>query len=508
MSSISRNVTAWLEETCRRYPDHCALHDDTGTLTYAEYRRTALALARRIAGLGIRAAPAAVYLEKSIRMLPVFFGIAYSGNFYSPIDPGLPPARIEKMLAILQPQLVVTSADRKSELAHAGYSGDILCIEDIVPAADDADAVLPMQESIGGEDLLYVLFTSGSTGVPKGVAITHRSVINYIDWGASAFSFSADDRIGNQSPFYFDNSILDIYGAVRAGASLYLIPPHLFAQPVPLLAYLRDHRISSIFWVPSALLGPAKLRAFKSVDLSATLRRVLFCGEVMPAKQLNAWRRYLPDVCYANLYGPTEITDACTCYHISRDIAETEPVPIGKPIDNVEVILVADDGHVVTEPDTAGELCVLGVCLSPGYYRNPEKTAESFVPDPRNSGRLMYKTGDLAKYNADGDLIYISRKDFQIKHLGHRIELGELETVADALPGVARSCAVYHADRRKLGLVLECEPGCAPDISRVERALIEQLPRYMVPNKILIIDNMPINSNGKIDRLALTELFS
>ncbi|HJJ36001.1 MAG TPA: AMP-binding protein, partial [Methanocorpusculum sp.] len=199
-----------------------------------------------------------------------------------------------------------------------------------------------------------------------------------------------------------------------------------------------------------------------------------------------------------------ELTDACTCYLVDRAFSDTEPLPIGKPIDNVEIILLDDAGKPVPEGEQ-GEIGVQGICLSPGYYHDPEKTAQAFVESPVRKGARIYKTGDLARYNERGELMYLSRKDYQIKHLGRRIELGELETIADSLPAVARSCALYHHERHKIFLVVELESGTDTAVQDIMARLSAELPKYMVPNKILIIDKMPINSNGKIDRSALKE---
>ncbi|MDO5846864.1 MAG: amino acid adenylation domain-containing protein [Methanocorpusculum sp.] len=499
---MTKNITEWLDKTAARFPEGLALHDEQEELTYQEYRIKALGIARSIIEKNIRHEPVIVYLEKGVNIPVSFFGIAYSGNFYSPVDTALPKARVSVMLSVLQPKLAITRRSLSWVLDDAGYRGERLFIEDICPAEDDEAVVASVLSGAGGEDLLYVLFTSGSTGIPKGVSITHRSVINYIEWADSVFSFTERDSFGNQAPFYFDNSILDIYCAAKSGATLYIIPKHLFAQPVPLLSYLKEHRITTIFWVPSALIVPAKLHAFRNVDLTSCLKRVLFCGEVMPARQLSLWRAYLPDVCYANLYGPTEITDACAYYIIDREFADYEPVPIGKPIRGVEMYLITEeDGKIRrVSKGASGEICVAGVCLSPGYYQNPEKTREVFVPNPFGSG-LMYKTGDIGRYNARGELEYLSRKDFQIKHLGHRIELGEIETAADSVAGVSRSCALYDAVRHKI--VLFAETGISS--SFIEESLAHLLPAYMMPSKIIIMDEIPINCNGKIDRTLLQE---
>lgn len=500
---MPESVTAWLDYAAQTYPDKSALHDETGELTYKEYRAEALALAREIIKRNLKQTPVAVYLEKGIHVLTSFFGIAYSRNCYSPFDTALPKTRIARMLSVLNPALVITKQALAPSFTEAGYTGEYLFIDGINPSADDEAFVSSLKNEYASEDLLYILFTSGSTGIPKGVSITHRSVINYIDWTCRTFSFCETDSFANQAPFYFDNSILDIYCSVKSGAELFITPSNLFAQPVPLLNYLKEHRITTIFWVPSALVVPAKLKAFRNVDVSAFLKRVLFCGEVMPTRQLNIWRSYLPNVCYANLYGPTEITDACTFYIVNRNFSDTEPIPIGKPIDNVEILLLNEVNGELCEAaeGEAGEICVSGVCLSPGYYHNPEKTAEVFVEYPNGSGKIIYKTGDLARLNSDGDLLYLSRKDFQIKHLGHRIELGEIEAAADSLPDVSLSCALYDEVKHKIYLFAES----SITAEKCEEYLKGLLPEYMLPSKIIIMDKIPINCNGKIDRASLKE---
>ncbi|HJJ47113.1 MAG TPA: amino acid adenylation domain-containing protein [Methanocorpusculum sp.] len=418
--------------------------------------------------------------------------MAYSGCFYTPIDLEMPIARMRKILENLQPELVITKKTLKNQFAETGFAGQYLFYEDIAEREKDAECVSKIPKD--AENLLYVLYTSGSTGVPKGVEITHRSVINYIDWVTETFQITKNDSFGNQAPFFFDNSILDIYSTLKTGAVLHIIPKNLFSQPVPLLKYLKEKNITTIFWVPSALTVVAKLNALKNVDLSCTLKRVLFCGEVMPNKQLNYWRRYLPEVQYANLYGPTEITDACICYIVDRPFDDAEPLPIGNAISNVEILLLEGDKEV-----QKGEICVKGACLSRGYYRNPKKTAEVFVPNPTNPDEIIYRTGDLGQYNEKGELLYLGRKDCQIKHRGHRIELGEIETAASSQKGVASCCCLYDEKQQKIVLFLE---GDAKE-KHVEDGMKTLLPHYMMPNKIIILKKMPINSNGKTNRMKL-----
>lgn len=500
---MQTNVLEWLEQTAARLPEKTALCDTEEKLTYKQYHDKSVGIARRILDCGlVGQEPVVVYLEKSAKVLVSFMGIAYSGNFYSPIDVDMPKQRVNKILEVLNPKLVITTDSLRDKFEEFEFSGNYLIYDEIEAKSEDA-LVRQAMDGIIDTNLLYVLFTSGSTGVPKGVCITHRSVIDYIDWVTGTFAITDADTFGNQAPFYFDNSILDIYSAMKTGAAIYIIPERLFSQPVRLLEFLKDNNVSTIFWVPSALMIISKLKAFRNVDVSDTLKRVLFCGEVMPNKQLNIWRKHLPDVVYANLYGPTEITDACTCYIVDREFSDEEPLPIGFPMKNTEILVLDENDCLVTEPNMTGELCVRGTGLAMGYYNNPEKTKEAFVQNPLNAAydEKIYRTGDLVQYNQYRELIYLSRKDFQIKHKGHRIELGEIETAVSSLAGVTMCCCLYDVEKNRIVLFLD------KDMKKdeVNAQLKALLPEYMLPGKILYMKELPLNSNGKIDRVKLRE---
>ena len=498
------NVTEWLDKTAECFPQKVAIYDNEGQYHFGEFRKKALAIAREIiVTTAAKKCPIVIYLKKSAKVLVSFAATAYSGNFYSPIDIDMPESRIRKIIDVLQPEVVITDRALQSRFKEFGFSGTYIIYEDIEPEETDFDIVKATQSKIVDTDLLYVLFTSGSTGTPKGVSITHRSVIDYIDWVTDTFGITERDSFGNQAPFYFDNSILDIYCMMKTGASLYIIPQELFPQPVPLLEYLKSNKINSIFWVPSALIIVSKLKAFRNVDLVGILERVLFCGEVMPNKQLNIWRSYLPDCVYANLYGPTEITDACTYYIVDREFSDDESLPIGIPMKNTEILILDENDKLVTEPEQIGELCVRGTSLAVGYYNNPEKTKQAFVQNPLQSAyeERIYRTGDLVKYNVQHEIIYLSRKDFQIKHMGHRIELGEIETAVSSLGGISMCCCLYDEKRSRIVLFLEEE------ISKdsLDVKLKELIPEYMMPKKIIYVEKIPLNANGKVDRVKLKE---
>ena len=502
---MKNSVLSWLDETAKRLPNKLALQDISGNITYQEYRSKSLAIAYKIVELnkGEMKKPVVVYLEKGKEVLVSFMGVAYSGCFYSPIDTEMPQSRVDKILEVLKPEIVITTNKLKTNFEKFNFYGSYIIYEETICSEEDETAVKPYTEKIIDTDLLYVLFTSGSTGVPKGVSICHRSVIDYTDWVTETFNITQKDTFGNQAPFYFDNSILDIYSCMKTGATLNIIPKKLFFQPVPLLEYIKYNKINTIFWVPSALIVVSKLKAFRNVDLSDTLKRVLFCGEVMPNKQLNIWRKFLPNVTYANLYGPTEITDACTYYIVDREFSDDEPLPIGIPMSNTDILVLNDEDKLVTD-DEVGELCVRGTSLAMGYYNNPEKTRSAFVQNPLNKAvpEIIYRTGDLVRYNEYREIIYISRKDFQIKHLGHRIELGEIETAISSLEEVTLNCCLYDEKNQKIVLFVDAQV----DRDYIKDRIEKLVPEYMIPGKVIYLENMPINANGKIDRIKLKEL--
>lgn len=500
---MQSNVMEWLEHSAAIMPEKMALLDELEQINYKEYHDKSMGLAKAVieTGYGTKK-PVVVYIEKSVKVLVSFMAVAYSGNFYSPIDTEMPVARVNKILEVLKSGLVITTKKLADRFRKFNYNGRFLYYEEI-EEKESSEKVREVMHSIIDTDLLYVLFTSGSTGVPKGVCITHGNVIDYIDWVTETFEITKEDSFGNQAPFYFDNSILDIYSTMKTGASLYIIPQKLFSQPVLLLEYLKEHKINTIFWVPSALIVVSKLKALKNVDMSNVLKRVLFCGEVMPNRQLNIWREFLPDAVYANLYGPTEITDACTFYIVDRAFEDDEPLPIGVPMRNTDILVLDEENHLVLDEGIVGELCVRGTGLAKGYYRNKEKTQEVFVQNPLNDTyeEKIYRTGDLVKYNNRHELIYLSRKDFQIKHMGHRIELGEIETAVSALPEVSLCCCLYDEKRNRIVLFIDREM----KKDEINERLKTMIPEYMLPGKVVVKEEMPMNANGKIDRVRLRE---
>lgn len=498
-----KNVIAYLEQAAVNYPEKIGFYDELENCTFSGMVRKAKKIGTQIIQQlqGKRNKPIAVYMDKSVACLGVFFGIVYSGNFYVPIDVKSPVERVNKIFEALHPELIFTQG-KYLELVGSSWGQYLAMVEH----EDTMIEELQIQQSLERQldvDPLYVLFTSGSTGVPKGVVVSHRSVIDYVEWLTDFFHFDEHIIFGNQAPFHFDNSVLDIYSTIRNGAALYIIPEKLFAFPARLLDYLGMHRINTIFWVPSALIGVANANVLKE-GMDIALRKVLFCGEVMPNRQLNMWREALPDVMYANLYGPTEITDVCSCYVVDRKFEDNEPLPIGRACNNMEILLFNEQDELCKGQEI-GEICVRGTGLAYGYYANDDSTKAVFIQNPLNPEwrDLVYRTGDLAYYNKYGELEYVGRKDYQIKHNGYRIELGEIEQAAYGIEGIGRACAIYGEQSKKI-ILFYTASGIGE--KNVYAQLKNKLPPYMLPAKLVAMDCFALNANGKIDRKYLKKL--
>lgn len=398
---MKNSCVFYLEETARQYPTKVAVRDEHDSYTFGQLRADARAIAACMEARlrTSEPSPIAVYLPKSCACIVSFAAILYSGNIYVPMDVKMPLTRAEKIFENLSPALVLTKRAHVEALEQIGIRAEnILCIDEM-QETDDGAAPCGYLSAVD-TDPAYIIYTSGSTGVPKGVTVAHRGVLDYIDWARETYQVTSEDVLGSQSPFYFDNSTLDIYLCFSTGATLDIIPEVAFAFPVKLVRYLEEKKITSMFAVPSVLIQVANMDALSAVQ-KLSLKRVLFAGEVMPNKQLNYWRKHLPDTLFSNLYGPTEITVDCTYYIVDRAFRDDEPLPIGIPCRNSDVFLLDEEDHLVTEPGKRGELCVRGSSLALGYWNNPEKTAAAFTQNPLQAHypERIYRTGDLAAWS-------------------------------------------------------------------------------------------------------------
>ena len=507
VSSTVKNVTnvlEYLEASAERFPDKLAYVDMEGSYTFSEILDVSKRVGSFLADRVRKGTPVAVYMEKSIQQIAVFFGVAYAGAFYSPLDVQMPAQRVKLILDTLETTCMVVDRKTAQQAREIGFSGELLLFDEISAAPVREEILRTIRRGAIDADPLYAIFTSGSTGVPKGVLTSQRSAVNFTEWYCAAFDFSEEEVFGNQTPFYFDASVKDIYATIKTGATMYIVPKSLFSFPIKLIQFLNDRKINCIDWVPSALCIIVNFKTFEKVK-PAYLKKVMFLGEVMPTKQFNMWRRALPDIQYANLYGPTEATGDCTYYKVERELLDTEPIPIGYACENSDVLILNEQNQPVG-PDEVGEICVRGVSLALGYYNNPEKTDAAFVQNPlqKHYRELLYRTGDLGKYNQYGEILYVARKDFQIKHMGHRIELGEIETALSSVGGIRRVCCLYDQTTEKIVAVYEGDVDRTAIIDAIKNAI----PKYMIPNIYHQVETMPTNMNGKIDRVQLKEAYA
>ena len=497
-------------------------------MTYEELERASNRLARLLkqAGCG-RGDRVALLLPKSLQAIVGILASLKADCMYVPIDTSSPTARVSRILQSCESRCILaagSTATLLDDLLLDGSAGAarVIWTEHGRPEGGPEDAWnldharelsdLPVASENSDTDGAHILFTSGSTGIPKGVVITHSNVAHFVDWAVEYFGTSPSDRISGHPPLHFDLSTYDIYGTLGSGAELHLAPPELNLLPNKLADFIRRSELTQWFSVPSALNHMAKFDVVKPNDFP-TLKRLLWCGEKFPTPGLIYWMKRLPQVSFTNLYGPTEATIASSYYRVPacpRD--ETAEIPIGVACDGEE-LLVLDEQMRPTGPDEVGDLYIAGVGLSPGYWRDPEKTRAAFLTRPGSSdpNDRIYRTGDLARVGMDGLVYLLGRADSQIKSRGYRIELGEIEAALHAIDGLRESAVVAVETSGLEGNVICCAYVPAQGSSMSEQDLkghlAQALPHYMIPARWLALDRMPLNGNGKIDRPQLRKQF-
>ena len=493
---MQKNILEYLESTVKVCPDKLAFSTGKEGMTFREIYAHSRSIGSFLADNGFYGEPIAIIMDKHPRTLTAFWGVNYAGCFYACIDEKMPEARMSAIIEKLSPRAVICDAKNKKTADALGVEY-VYLYDDICDYALNESALADIRARQSSTDAIYVAFTSGSTGTPKGVVAAHRSVIDYTETLCEALEFDSDTVFGNQTPLYFDAPLKEIMPTLKLGATTYFIPKMLFSFPVKLVEYLDEHRINTICWVVSALVQISSLGALEN-HTPKYLTKVAFGSELFPRKQYDLWRTALPEADFYNLYGPTEATGMSCYWKADRELSEDEPIPIGRPFDNTDIILI-DEGKRAEQ----GEICIRGTCLTMGYYNDKDKTDAAFVQNPLNTAypELIYKTGDIGRINERGELVFLCRKDSQIKHMGHRIELGEIESAALKCEGVRSACCVYDSEGKRI--VLYAVGESAPEA--IAAALREYLPRYMLPASIEKLDVLPFTANGKIDRKGLKE---
>jgi len=443
-----------------------------------------------------------IFMEKCPKTIAAFYGVIAGGNYYIPVDVEMPENRIRLILQNVKSGMMICDAATIEHARDFEFEGQIVDYDEICYTEADKEALDRIYERAIDTDPIYIVFTSGSTGVPKGVAACHRSVIDYVENLTEVLQISEKSVLANQAPLYFDACLKELFSSLKCGATTYLTPRSLFMFPVKLVEFLNEYKINTVCWVVSALTMISSTKTFDKI-IPKYLRTVAFGSEVFPIRQFRLWKEALPDARFINLYGPTEATGMSCYYEVDRDFEEGEPIPIGRPFKNTEILLL-DENNRVPRPRDPGEICIRGTALTLWYYGDHEKTDEVFVQNPLNPyyHERIYRTGDIGMRNERGELVFLSRKDHQIKHMGHRIELGEIEVHVNRLEGVRSACCIYDKEKEKITLFYTGDA----QTKELVVSLRKTLPRYMAPNLVYALEEMPLTANGKIDRVKLLNM--
>ena len=490
------NILEYLEATAARLPSKLAFSTGVEGMSFGEVQSSAAAIGSYISKNKIYREPVVIFMDKHPKTVTAFFGVIYSGNYYVCIDEKMPDARVCAIVENLRPRMAIADTKNLGRAKALMGEATVVSYDEAVASEIDRELLMSVRQRQIDTDAIYVVFTSGSTGVPKGVVACHRSVIDYTEHLCEALRFSEETVFANQTPLYFDAPLKEIMPTLKLGATTYFVPKVCFSFPVKLIEYLNKHKINTVCWVVSAFVQVSSLGALEKFK-PEYLKKIAFGSEVFPYKQYKIWREALPEAEFYNLYGPTEATGMSCYWKAEREICEGEPIPIGRPFKNTRVKLLDENGREADE----GEICIGGTCLTMGYYNAHERTAEVFVQDPTNTayGELLYRTGDIGRYNEHGELVFVCRRDSQIKHMGHRIELGEIDSAAMKHEGVSRTCCLYDTEGKRILLFYTGE--C--DEKELFSFVSAQLPRYMLPAVTKRLDVMPLTDNGKIDRRTL-----
>lgn len=502
-----KSIYEYFKKVLSENADRIAVDDCTEAITFKELDQIAAIMATAISNANEEKmnCPILVYIPKSYQAIATFLGINFSGNFYVPIDMKQPDLRIQRIKSVMGANCVVTLRSYVEKLLSLGFEEkEILVYEDVIETVQaDGELIESIQERVIDTDPLYVKFTSGSSGEPKGVVLNQRAVIDYIIYFQKIIGMNNTQISGCISPLHFDNSVHDVYGMFCCGSTIVLMPDKCMMFPKELVDVINEKKINVLWWPTTAIVLLATSHILEKQTINHPIDIVTNAGEVLQVKYYNQILPYFKNTKFYNIYGPTETAVTSSVYLIDRKFDDNESFPIGKPFPNTDIFLLDESKMKVSEPDVIGEICIRGSSLAGGYYNNSEKTSQAFVQNPLNPHypELIYLTGDLGKYDPNGELLFIGRKDFQIKHKGARIELGEIEAAAASVDSVNECCVIYNQEAEKIVLFYSA----VEEIHRktLLSGMLKQIPKNMLPEEIYYFEQLPKNANGKIDRVKL-----
>ena len=500
------NILNYFEETLlKRDKNRIMVVDHKNSYTFEEIELYSKNLAWSIVErINTYNTPVVVLLPRSAETIVANLGILYSGNFFTNLDIKNPVKRLMNIINHINPSIIVSDIKNSSILYDNGINKEkILLIENAWSKTknDCHNKIVKRKKKLIDTDPLCIVNTSGSTGIPKSVILSHRGIIDFAEWAFELFSFNEDEKIGNLSPLYFDLYLFELCLCLAKGCTLIIIPEDLKIFPINLIKYIKEMNITFILWVPTIMVNIANLKILENLNIE-NLKKIWFAGEVMPVKHINYWRKHMPDSLFVNLYGPIEISVDCTYYIVAREFNNEETLPIGFPCRNSDVFIL-NENNKLTDMGEIGEICVRGNSLALGYWNDLEKTKSVFVQNPIQGSypEVIYRTGDLGYKNERNEFIFVGRKDYMIKHSGYRIELQEIEHAVVSLNIVDNACVLYNSKRKQITLFYQAKQEI--EVAIIVRELKALLPKYMLPSKFHYLPELPINKNGKIDRYKL-----
>lgn len=500
---MDTSILKMLDRASEKYTGKVVYRDGEENITFGELKKQAQAVGSWIAKKIPPESPVSVLAGRNIITPICYLGVAEAGCFYAPMDLTMPASRLNQILSVVDSKVMLVSKENLELAKSLEYKGEIVVIEDILDTKIDEDLLESARNNLTEYSPLYVIFTSGSSGIPKGVITSHNSLMCYLDALNEVIELNDKDILANQSPLDYIAAVRDIYLPLMSGAETVIVPKNEFAMGGRLFDVLNKYKVTTICWSAAGMEVPAKLGAFDEA-VPEYLTKIVFSGSVLPGKYLKIWQDNLPNAMFVNQYGPTETTASCTYHVVDEKATEETVLSIGKPYKHYKILLLSEDNKAVSKGEV-GEICVLGPCLALGYYGDAERTSEAFIQNPLNKNyrELIYKTGDLGRIEADGNLTFLGRKDRQIKHMGHRIELAELELTALKLDGIEECCVLYDADKKQIYMFV---------IGDIEsRGVVlhfrKEMPPFMVPRKVIKLEEMPRLPNSKIDMQELKSYF-
>ena len=500
---MDTSILKMLDRASEKYTGKVVYRDGEENITFGELKKQAQAVGSWIAKKIPPESPVSVLAGRNIITPICYLGVAEAGCFYAPMDLTMPASRLNQILSVVDSKVMLVSKENLELAKSLEYKGEIVVIEDILDTQIDEDLLESARNNLTEYSPLYVIFTSGSSGIPKGVITSHNSLMCYLDALNEVIELNDKDILANQSPLDYIAAVRDIYLPLMSGAETVIVPKNEFAMGGRLFDVLNKYKVTTICWSAAGMEVPAKLGAFDEA-VPEYLTKIVFSGSVLPGKYLKIWQDNLPNAMFVNQYGPTETTASCTYYVVSEKATEETVLSIGRPYKHYKILLLSENNEAVSK-GKVGEICVSGPCLALGYYGDEKRTSEAFIQNPLNKNyrELIYKTGDLGRIEEDGNLTFLGRKDRQIKHMGHRIELAELELTALKLDGIEECCVLYDADKKQIYMFVigDNEP------RDVVLHFRKEMPPFMVPRKVIKLEEMPRLPNSKIDMQDLKSYF-